>query len=254
VILLRFRRDGIDQSGILDAGQIYSAIIDDSGGVRAGTLVGTIGDVTILPPTVPSKIIAVGLNYGDPSQEGLSALPDEAILSFKPPSSVIATEESILLPTTSTRTDYEGELAVVVGTTAKNVETADANRFILGYTCANDVTARDVQRREGQWAKAKGYDTFCPLGPWIVTDIDPADLALVVRVNGGVRQSTSTSLMFFRPDQLLSYISKVMTLNPGDVILTGTPPGVGQLSPGDVVEVEIEGVGVLRNPVARSSD
>jgi 2-keto-4-pentenoate hydratase/2-oxohepta-3-ene-1,7-dioic acid hydratase in catechol pathway len=184
----------------------------------------------------------------------LSALPDEAILSFKPPSSVIATEESILLPTTSTRTDYEGELAVVVGTTAKNVETADANRFILGYTCANDVTARDVQRREGQWAKAKGYDTFCPLGPWIVTDIDPADLALVVRVNGGVRQSTSTSLMFFRPDQLLSYISKVMTLNPGDVILTGTPPGVGQLSPGDVVEVEIEGVGVLRNPVARSSD
>lgn len=254
MIILRFRRGGIDQPGIVDAGQIYSVTIDEAGLIQAGAPVGPIGDVTILPPTVPSKIIAVGLNYGDPSQEGLSALPDEAILSFKPPSSVIATEESILLPTTSTRTDYEGELAVVVGRTAKNVEAADASRFILGYTCGNDVTARDVQRREGQWAKAKGYDTFCPLGPWIVTDVDPADVALVVRVNGGVRQSTSTSLMFFRPDQLLSYISKVMTLYPGDVILTGTPPGVGQLSPGDVVEVEIEGIGVLRNPVARSSD
>ena len=254
MIVIRFRRDGSDQSGVVDGGQVYAATLDEIGLVRVGALIGPIGDVSIIPPTVPSKIVAVGLNYRDPAQEGLSSLPEEPILSFKPPSSVIGTEASIVLPHSSTRTDFEGELAVVIGRTAKNVDVSSAKRYILGYTCGNDVTARDVQRREGQWAKAKGYDTFCPLGPWIVTDIDPLNLTLVARVNGRVRQSTSTSLLHFRPDQLVSYVSKVMSLVQGDVILTGTPPGVGPLSPGDVVEVEIEGIGVLRNPVVRSSD
>ncbi len=254
MIVLRFRKDGRDQTGVLESGQVYAASIDEEGIVRCGAIVGQLGEVVLLPPSLPTKVIAVGLNYEDPSQEGQSSLPQEPIISIKPPSSVVGTGSSIVLPTSSARVDYEGELAVVVGRTAKNVEVHDAARYILGYTCANDVTARDVQRREGQWARAKGYDTFCPIGPWIVSNIDLAASDLTVRVNGTVHQATSTKYLHFGPDQLVSYVSKIMTLVPGDVILTGTPPGFGPLTHGDVVEVELTGIGVLRNPVTRSLD
>jgi 2-keto-4-pentenoate hydratase/2-oxohepta-3-ene-1,7-dioic acid hydratase in catechol pathway len=206
--------------------------------------------IRILAPVLPSKVVAVGLNYKAHAEETGAQLPSEPMLFLKPSTSVIGPGDTIVRPSMSQRVDYEGELAVVIGRAARDMSTDRAVEAILGYTCANDVTARDLQRKDVQFTRGKGFDTFCPLGPEIVTDLDPSDLMLETRVNGDVRQSTSTDDLIFSVPQLVSFISHVMTLLPGDVVITGTPAGIGPLESGDVVEVEISGVGVLRNPVA----
>ncbi len=206
-------------------------------------------EVRLLPPVQPSKIICVGRNYAAHAAEHQAEVPEIPLIFLKPPSAVIGPLETIILPPQSQQVEHEAELAVVIGKRGRWITPEDAPAHILGYTIANDVTARDLQRRDGQWTRGKGFDTFCPLGPWIETDFDPADALITCRVNGEMRQMGSTRDMVFRIPQLIAFISSVMTLEPGDVILTGTPAGVAPLQDGDVVEVEIEGIGVLRNPV-----
>jgi len=199
----------------------------------------------------PTKIIAVGLNYLDHAKELKMEIPDHPLIFMKPSTSVIGNGDAIILPPQTKELNYEGELAVVIKEKVKNVSKDEARRFIAGYTCANDVTARDLQRIDGQWTRAKSFDTFCPLGPRIVSDIDPKNLSIITRVNGVVKQNSNTKNMIFDVFELVSFISEIMTLLPGDVIITGTPPGVGAIEVGDVVEIEIEGIGVLKNTVTR---
>ncbi len=204
-------------------------------------------------PPFPSKIIAVGRNYAEHAKELGNEPPKEPLLFFKPPSAVVGPGARIELPPESERVEHEGELGVVIGKRVRRVAKADVMAAVFGYTCVNDVTARDLQKKDGQWARAKSFDTFCPVGPEIVTDLDCSDLEIQTRVNGAVRQKSRTSHMIFSPAALVAYVSRMMTLHPGDLILTGTPAGIGPLSPGDLVEVEIEGIGVLANPVAGPS-
>ncbi len=211
-----------------------------------------LSEVRLLAPTVPSKIVAVGLNYFDHAKELNMEVPDEPIIFLKPPTSVIGPEEKIVLPSQSQRVDYEAELAIVIGKEARFVPIEKARDYILGYTCSNDVTARDLQEKDIQWTRAKSFDTFAPLGPWIVTDIEPDNLKIELFLNSELRQSSSSHNLIFDSYQLVSFISEIMKLNPGDVIMTGTPPGVGALKPGDVVEVKIEKIGVLKNYVTNS--
>jgi 2-keto-4-pentenoate hydratase/2-oxohepta-3-ene-1,7-dioic acid hydratase in catechol pathway len=209
-----------------------------------------IDDVRLLAPVLPSKLVCVGKNYAAHAAEFGMEVPEEPLLFLKPSTAVIGPNEPIKLLPISKRIDYEGELAVVIGRIARDVRAEDAYRYILGYTCANDVTLRDLQRTDDQWARAKGFDGSCPLGPWIETDVDPTDVAVETRLNGDVRQNARSTDMVFGVATLLEYITSFMTLLPGDAILTGTPEGVGRLASGDVVEVEVEGVGTLRNEVA----
>ncbi len=202
-------------------------------------------------PPRPSKIVGVGRNYRDHAAEMGNAVPDaEPLLFLKAPSALVVDGSDIVLPPESGRVDYEGELALVIGRRIKSWPQENWLDALAGICCANDVSARDLQKKDGQFARAKSFDTFCPVGPAIAVGVDPSDLAIQTRVNGEVRQSSRTSQMVFSPAFLLAYISRMMTLLPGDLILTGTPAGVGPLSPGDRVEVEIEGVGVLANRVA----
>jgi 2-keto-4-pentenoate hydratase/2-oxohepta-3-ene-1,7-dioic acid hydratase in catechol pathway len=202
-------------------------------------------------PPAPSKIVAVGRNYREHAAEFGSVAPeDEPQLFLKAPSALIRHGEAIVLPPESQRVDYEGELALVVGRRIKSWPQERWLEALAGVCCANDVTARDLQKKDKQYARSKSFDTFCPLGPAIVSGFDPSDVRIETRVNGAVRQSSRTSAMVFSPAFVLAFVSRMMTLMPGDVILTGTPAGVGPLSPGDVVEVEIEGVGILKNPVS----
>jgi 2-keto-4-pentenoate hydratase/2-oxohepta-3-ene-1,7-dioic acid hydratase in catechol pathway len=203
----------------------------------------------LLAPCEPTKIIALGLNYRDHARELGMKLPEEPLLFLKPPSAVIGPEEKIILPPQSQRVDYEAELAVVIGRRAKDVSPEKALDYVLGYTCFNDVTARDLQQKDGQWTRAKGFDTFAPFGPWIETDLDPSDLRVEAYLNGKRCQSSSTRELVFPVPEIVSYVSRVMTLLPGDVIATGTPPGIGPLKPGDVIEIRVEGIGTLRNYV-----
>jgi 2-keto-4-pentenoate hydratase/2-oxohepta-3-ene-1,7-dioic acid hydratase in catechol pathway len=207
-------------------------------------------DVRLLAPVLPSKLVCVGKNYAAHAAEFGMEVPEEPLLFLKPSTAVIGPNEPIQLLPISKRVDYEGELAVVIGRIARDVRAENAYRYILGYTCANDVTLRDLQRTDDQWARAKGFDGSCPLGPWVETDVDPTDVAVETRLNGDVRQNARSTDMVFGVATLLEYITAFMTLLPGDAILTGTPEGVGMLAPGDVVEVEVEGVGTLRNEVA----
>ena len=204
----------------------------------------------LLAPTMPTKIVCVGRNYAEHAKELGNEAPSEPIIFLKPPSAVNDPEGIIVRPAISQRVDFEGELAIVIGQKAKDVKQADWRDYVLGFTCANDVTARDLQKKDGQFTRGKGFDTFAPLGPCIETELDVANLRLTTRVNGETRQDGSTSQMIFSCAYLVEFITAVMTLFPGDVILTGTPAGVGPLNAGDVVEVEIEGIGVLRNHVA----
>ncbi len=202
----------------------------------------------------PSKIICIGLNYSDHAKEMLMNIPkDYPIIFLKPPTTVIQSGESIIYPSQSVEVDYEGELAVIIKDKIKNIPTEEASRHIAGYTCANDVTARDLQRADGQWTRSKSFDTFCPLGPRIVSNIDPTNLEIRTRVNGETRQHSNTKKMIFNVYELVSFVSEIMTLLPGDVIVTGTPPGVGSIVPGDTVEIEIEGIGVLKNTLVKLS-
>lgn len=199
---------------------------------------------------VPTKIVCIGRNYADHAKELGNEVPSEPIIFLKPPSAVIPPEAAIVRPPQSQRVDFEGELAIVIARKAKNVSRAQWRDYVLGFTCANDVTARDLQKKDVQFTRGKGFDTFCPVGPVIETDLDPSALRLVTRVNGEVKQNGNTRDMIFKCDFIIEFITSVMTLCPGDVILTGTPAGVGPLNSGDVVEVEIEGIGTLRNHVA----
>ncbi len=203
----------------------------------------------LMPPSMPTKIVCVGVNYKAHAAEMNHQLPGEPVIFLKPPTSMNATGGEIHLPQDVGRVDYEGELAIVIGRRAHRVSVSDAASHILGYTCANDVTARDIQRRDGQWTRAKGFDGFCPIGPWADTDVDPSDLVLETYLNGSRVQHARTSDMVFGPYELVSFISHVMSLLPGDVILTGTPSGIGPMASGDSVEVRIEGIGSLVNRV-----
>jgi 2-keto-4-pentenoate hydratase/2-oxohepta-3-ene-1,7-dioic acid hydratase in catechol pathway len=221
------------------------------GGIRLSGLSHRLADVRLLAPVIPSKVVAVGRNYADHAREMGGDPPPRPVLFLKPSTSVCGEGDAIRYPAAqSQRVDYEGELAVVIGRLCRDVKPDQAAGAILGYTCANDVTARDLQERDGQWTRAKGFDTFCPLGPWIETDADPADLELTTTVNGEVRQHARTSALLHDVNSLVADASSVMTLLPGDVLLTGTPGGVGPLTAGDTVCVTIESIGTLTNRVA----
>jgi 2-keto-4-pentenoate hydratase/2-oxohepta-3-ene-1,7-dioic acid hydratase in catechol pathway len=206
-------------------------------------------DVRLLAPVRPGKVVCIGKNYADHAREMGGEAPERPLLFLKPGTSVIGVFDPIRMPAESERVDYEGELAVVIGLPATDVSRERALEHIFGYTCANDVTARDLQMADGQWTRAKGYDTFCPLGPWIETVLDPADLPIRTVLDGEVRQESRTSLLLHDVPTLIAYISHVMTLLPGDVILTGTPSGVGPVRDGQSVSVTIDGIGTLTNPV-----
>ena len=208
-------------------------------------------DVKLLAPCVPSKIVALGVNYRSHGEEMSHRIPTEPLIFIKPSTSVIGPEASINYPPSSQRVDYEGELGAVIGKRTRPVSIQEARGFIFGYTCVNDVTARDIQARDKQWTRSKGFDTFCPIGPCIETELDPRNLILETRLNGKRKQHTSTADLVFPVYELVSFISHVMTLLPGDVIATGTTSGVGPMQPGDTVEVEIEGIGILRNHVVK---
>ncbi len=229
-----------------------------AGPPRASGEVLALSQVKLLPPVVPPNLLAIGLNYREHAVESGAALPDHPLLFIKATTSVIADGEPIVLPAAApAEVDYEAELAVVIGRTASKVRAADALDYVFGYTCANDVSARDCQkRRDLQWARAKSFDSFCPLGPWIDTDLDPGNLRICSRLNGQTMQASTTADLIFDVPALIEHLSENITLLPGTVILTGTPPGVGMarkpprfLRPGDLIEVEIAGLGILANPV-----
>jgi 2-keto-4-pentenoate hydratase/2-oxohepta-3-ene-1,7-dioic acid hydratase in catechol pathway len=209
-----------------------------------------LADVRLLAPILPSKVVCIGRNYADHAAELGNDVPDDPIIFLKPSTSVIGPNATVRLPDNSDRVDYEGELALVVNTVCKDVPAARAKSVLLGYTVANDVTARDQQRKDGQWTRAKGYDTFCPLGPWIETAIDPSDVRLRTELDGEVKQDSRTSLLIHDIGRLVEWITRVMTLLPGDVILSGTPAGVGPMKDGQSVSVTVDGIGTLTNPVA----
>ena len=209
-----------------------------------------LADVRLLAPILPSKVVAVGRNYLDHAAELGNAVPDEPIIFLKPSTSVIGPNARILLPPSSARVDFEGELAVVIGRPAREVKAENAASVILGYTVANDVTARDLQRKDVQFTRGKGFNTFCPIGPWIETELDPSDLAISTEVDGATKQDGRTSDMVQTVGSIIEFVSEIMDLLPGDIILTGTPAGVGPLEAGQIVSVTVEGIGTLSNPVA----
>jgi 2-keto-4-pentenoate hydratase/2-oxohepta-3-ene-1,7-dioic acid hydratase in catechol pathway len=216
--------------------------------LAAGSL--PLADVRLLAPVLPTKVIAVGRNYAEHARETGAEVPSEPLIFLKPSTAVSGPGDPITRPTRlSQRVDFEGELAVVIGRVCREVPVDRVPEVVFGYSCANDVTARDLQQSDGQWARAKGFDTFCPLGPWMETELDPSDLLLVTTVNGEIRQNARTSQMVHSVADLVHFASQVMTLLPGDVLLTGTPAGIGPLVKGDEVAVAIEGIGTLTNPV-----
>ena len=253
--IARFSTGGDPRYGILDGDEFVVLKGDPmfSGYDTTGERV-ALADAKLLAPVIPrSKVVAVGRNYRDHAAELGNEVPVEPMLFFKPNTSVIGPGDAIILPPQSEHVDFEGELAVVIGRIAKNVKEADAADVIFGFTLANDVSARDLQKRDGQWARAKGFDSFCPLGPIIETDFDLAAGSIETLLNGEVRQSAPFTDMVHSVAAVIAFASAAFTLLPGDVILTGTPAGVGQLGDGDVVEVRVPGIGTLRNPVRTAS-
>jgi len=223
------------------------------GSIEPGEALGSLDDLQLLAPATPTKIVCVGRNYAAHAAEHGADVPAEPLLFLKPPSSIIAPEETIVLPELSSQVEHECELALVIGRRCRAVTVENAWEQVLGVTCGNDVTARDLQRADSQWTRGKGFDSFCPLGPWIVSGLGENDiggLEVSCTVNGELRQRANTQQMVFTPAFLIAYITQVMTLEAGDVIMTGTPSGVGPLNPGDTVTVEVENVGKLTNPVA----
>lgn len=248
--ILRYKSNGQSQFGILEGDTVFSASGDLFSGLSKGQEVGKFDDLEIDIPVQPGKIVAIGLNYlkhvteNDPNQK----VPDEPVMFLKPTSSLIAHGENIELPDDD-NIHYEAELCIVVGKQAKRIKKDDWEDYILGYTCGNDVSHRTFQRKDGQWVRAKGFDTFTPLGPVIETEMDANNAAVVSRLNGETRQNNNTNDLIFGIPFLMEFITNVMTLEPGDVIMTGTPEGVGPMKPGDTIEIEVGGVGVLSNPV-----
>jgi 2-keto-4-pentenoate hydratase/2-oxohepta-3-ene-1,7-dioic acid hydratase in catechol pathway len=236
----------------------YGWVLDDKVGLIEGSLFGefrraeaslAFSDVQLLAPVSPGKIVCIGRNYVAHAEEHGAEVHDTPLIFLKPPSSIIGPGSTIFLPPQSNQVEHEAELAVVIGKSGRWISAEDAMAYVLGYTVANDVTARDLQRRDGQWTRGKGFDTFCPIGPWIETDFDPNDTMITCHVNDELRQMGATRDMVFTVRQLIVFISSVMTLEPGDLILTGTPSGVGPLQPGDQVAITIEGLGEITNPV-----
>jgi len=249
----RFVHRGQQKYGVLLDGTIVEAEAVSPTEYRPSDRAVDPAEIEWLPPVTPSKIVAVGANYHSHAEEMGRPLPPEPMLFLKPSTATIGHEGEIVYPAQSERVDFEGELAVVVGRHAHNVSLGDAPQHVLGYTVLNDVTARDLQARDIQFTRAKSFDTFCPLGPYLVTELDPGDLRITTRLNGRVMQQGTTADLEHGVYELVSYISQVMTLLPGDVIATGTPRGVGPMQIGDTVEVEIDGIGLLRNRVVAGS-
>jgi 2-keto-4-pentenoate hydratase/2-oxohepta-3-ene-1,7-dioic acid hydratase in catechol pathway len=251
VKIYRFLHAGSPAVGVADGDRIvrYSGSdVLNPGSATSDSI--ALADAELLAPVAPSKIVAVGRNYAEHAKELGNEAPSEPIIFLKPPTAVLAPNGTIVRPAQSQRVDFEGELAMVIGKTARNIQRADWRSVVLGFTCANDVTARDLQKKDVQFTRGKSFDTFCPLGPCIETDLDPAALSLRTRVNGETKQDGNTRDMVFDCAFVIEFITSIMTLLPGDVVLTGTPAGVGPLVAGDRVEVEIEGIGVLGNSVS----
>ncbi len=253
--ICQFRVEGKTRYGVLDGNEVRELPGCQYVNRQPGEKGWPLASVQILPPVEPSKIVCVGRNYRDHAAELGNPVPPEPLLFLKPPSSLLAAGEPILLPAVSRRVDYEGELAVVIGKRCSQLnEGADALSYVMGYTCLNDVTARDLQQADVQFSRAKGFDTFCPLGPFIETDVKLEDVTVETLVNGHRKQFGRVADMMFPVDVIIRHISRVMTLEPGDVIATGTPAGVGPLRAGDVVEIVVSGVGSLKNPVRAASE
>jgi len=249
--IIRFKtQNTLPQYGWIRDGRVGVIQGDPFGEFRRYEEAYELSDVDLLLPCLPSKIIAVGRNYREHAAEMNTEVPTYPLVFLKPPSSLITSGESIILPPQSKRVEHEAELAVVVGKRSRWLTKENALDAVFGYTIANDVTARDLQRLDGQWSRAKGFDTFCPVGPWIETEFDPTDAIITCQVNNTLRQMSSTREMIFSIQQLMMYTSSIMTLEPGDLILTGTPAGVGLLQAEDQVSVHIDGIGTLVNPVA----
>ena len=248
IIRYQFRQESPRFGWVLNdmVGPIEGSIFENFRRMEASL---SLTSVHLLAPVEPSKIICIGRNYVAHAREQNVEVPEVPLLFLKPPSSLIGPGEKILLPPQSNQVEHEGELVVVIGQRGRWIQPEDAQRYILGYTAGNDVTARDLQRKDGQWTRGKGFDTFCPLGPWIETDFADADAIVSCHVNGEMRQMASTRDMVFSVKQLIAYISSVMTLEPGDLIFTGTPAGIGPLQDGDQVTVTVEGIGALTNSV-----
>jgi 2-keto-4-pentenoate hydratase/2-oxohepta-3-ene-1,7-dioic acid hydratase in catechol pathway len=251
VKIVRFAHADKAEYGILYEDAVRSIVDSPFANITETNRSYRLSDLRLLPPCLPSKIIALGWNYRSHGEEMGSRIPAEPLIFIKPSTSVIGTEDVILYPESSERVDYEGELGVVIKSVARRVAKEKAADYILGYTCVNDVTARDLQAKDKQWTRSKSFDTFCPIGPCIETEINPSDLSLETVLNGEVKQQTRTSQLIFDVPTLVSFISHVMTLLPGDVIATGTPRGIGPMQPGDVVEIRIETIGTLRNYVVK---
>ena len=257
MIICRFTREPNSSPlyGVVEGSEVRplpESLSNENRALISTVTVHRLEEVKLLPPVTPSKVVCVGRNYSEHAAELGNPMPEEPLLFLKAPSAIIGHGDPIRLPPDSERVEHEGELAVVIGRRATRVSSSDDPlSYVLGYTCANDVTARDLQKRDVQFTRAKSFDTFFPVGPFVVTGVNPLDLAVETRVNGATRQKGRTSGMAFNVPFLVRYISHFMTLEPGDVISTGTPSGVGPLRDGDEVEVEVEGVGFLRNPVRR---
>jgi 2-keto-4-pentenoate hydratase/2-oxohepta-3-ene-1,7-dioic acid hydratase in catechol pathway len=255
--LIRFKKDDEEKNGVVINGglvEIHHSLLEASQSPfddLERKEFYSLDEIKILPPVQPSKVVCMGLNYQDHAEELNMDIPDEPILFLKPPTTVIGHEEPIVYPHQSHQVDYEAELAVVIGREARSVSQEDPLDYVAGYTILNDVTARDLQQKDGQWTRAKSFDTFCPIGPWIETEMNPSNQKICMKVNGKVKQNSNTTNMIFPPEELIRFISQIMTLKPGDVIATGTPPGVGPLQVGDVAEVSVEGIGILRNNVIK---
>lgn len=247
--IVRYQDGSSIRWGVIEGDAIREMDGDPFGHFHITSKSESVESMKLLSPCLPTKIVALGLNYRDHAEEMKMTLPEKPICFLKPSTSVIGPGEAIVYPKMSNRVDYESELAVVIRKMVKSVSEEKAADYILGYTCLNDVTARDLQPIEGQWTIAKGFDTFAPIGPWIVTDVDPNHLEISSYLNGERRQHSNTKNLIFSPHQLVSFISHIMTLLPGDVIATGTPSGVGPMAIGDRVDVVIEGIGTLSNTV-----
>jgi 2-keto-4-pentenoate hydratase/2-oxohepta-3-ene-1,7-dioic acid hydratase in catechol pathway len=248
--IVRVAHGNEERFGILEGERVFALKGSVFGSFSKGEELGLLSAQKLLAPMLPSKVVALGLNYADHAREMKMPIPAEPILFLKPSTSVIGPGEKIVYPEMSKRVDYEAELAIVIKIPARNIAVGSVAEYVLGYTCLNDVTARDLQAKDGQWTRAKGFDTFCPIGPWIETELDPAKLRVRALLNDRTVQDSDTGQLIFKVPEIVSFVSRVMTLLPGDLIATGTPPGVGPMQKGDRIVVEVEGIGRLENTVA----
>jgi len=249
--IVRFAASGHNHYGILKGNKVQQLYANPFKPLKLLNQFYQLNEVRLLPPCQPSKIVAIGINYRSHATEFKHDLPDLPLMFLKPGTAVIGPEDNIIYPSLSKQVDFEGELGIIISKKAHRIAVSDALKYVLGYTCFNDVTARDLQKKDGQWTRAKGFDTFAAIGPWIETELDPSALKLETRLNGEIKQSGTTADLIFPVRQLVSAVSQVMTLLPGDVIASGTPSGVGPMQPGDTVEIQIEGIGILVNHVSR---